>query len=178
MKPTLQFQFDDLGALHRFLTKIIPVVDDGTLTEATMQTLKEGAEKYKPEPEASPLQDALQQAAPVPQVAPVPPVPPVVPVPPVPPVVPVPPVPQPVPQVYTVPQAPVVPEHLQSVVPTTEPTYSIDELARAASMIADTSDFQVIKNVLDQFGVTAISSLVPEQYGAFATALRGLGAQI
>lgn len=155
MKPTLQFTFDDLAALHRFLTKIIPVVDDGTLTETTMQTLKDGAEKYKPEPapepEQSPLQEALQQAEPVP-AAPVAGTATAVPVP--------------------------QPEPVQAVVPTTEPTYSLDELARAASTLADSGDFTTIKGVLAQFGVSSLPELQPEQYGAFATAIRALGAQI
>ncbi|MFR8164636.1 MAG: hypothetical protein ACLU8D_00105 [Enterocloster sp.] len=32
--------------------------------------------------------------------------------------------------------------------------------------------------LLGQFGVVSIPDLRPEQYGAFATALRGMGAQI
>ena len=36
----------------------------------------------------------------------------------------------------------------------------------------------VLLQLLKDFGVEALPTLQPEQYGAFATALRGLGAQI
>ena len=35
-----------------------------------------------------------------------------------------------------------------------------------------------LQNLLAQFGVTALPQLMKEQYGAFATALRGMGAPI
>ena len=36
----------------------------------------------------------------------------------------------------------------------------------------------LIVELVQQFGVNAIPELKPEQFGAFATALRGMGAQI
>lgn len=172
MKPTLQFQFDDLGALHRFLTKIIPVVDDGTLTAATMQTLKEGAEKYKPVeapapvPAApAPLQGALQAAAPAP-VVPQAPVAPVVPAQPV------------APQQMVMPQTVPQPVEAPAPVPSTAPSYKMDDLARAAASVVDAGKQPELMQILASFGVVSLPEIPADQYGAVATALRGLGAQI
>ena len=76
----------------------------------------------------------------------------------------------------TVPTAPVA--TAQSAVPTTSVTYTPDDLARAAFTLMDSGRQQELIGLLQQFGVNAIPELKPEQFGAFATALRGLGAQI
>ena len=57
-------------------------------------------------------------------------------------------------------------------------TYTPDDLARAAMALMDCGKQQDLIALLGQFGVVAIPELRPEQYGAFATALRGMGAQI
>lgn len=75
--------------------------------------------------------------------------------------------------VQSVPTAPV-----QAPVPTTSVTYTPDDLARAAFALMDSGRQQELIGLLQQFGVNAIPELKPEQYGAFATALRGMGAQI
>ena len=65
--------------------------------------------------------------------------------------------------------------------PTTPaPGYSAEQLGRAgADLVArDPGKMQALLALLQQFGVQAITMLPPEQYGAFATALRGLGADI
>lgn len=92
---------------------------------------------------------------------------------PVPPVVPV---PTQMPVAQSVPVAPTVP--IQTPVPTTTATYTPDDLARAAFTLMDSGRQQELIGLLQQFGVNAIPELRPEQYGAFVTALRGMGAQI
>lgn len=72
------------------------------------------------------------------------------------------------------PAAPVSP----STVPTSSHTYTPDELAKAAMQLMDSGRQMELLNLLSQFGVDSIPSLQPTQYGGFATALRGLGAQI
>ena len=89
------------------------------------------------------------------------------------PVTPVVPVPTQTSVVQSVPTAPV-----QAPVPTTSVTYTPDDLARAAFALMDSGRQQELIGLLQQFGVNAIPELKPEQYGAFATALRGMGAQI
>ena len=66
----------------------------------------------------------------------------------------------------------------QATVPTTSITYTPDDLARAAFALMDSGRQQELIGLLQQFGVNAIPELKPEQFGAFATALRGMGAQI
>ena len=89
------------------------------------------------------------------------------------PVTPVVPVPTQTPVVQSVPTA-----QVQTPVPTTSVTYTPDDLARAAFALMDSGRQQELIGLLQQFGVNAIPELKPEQYGAFATALRGMGAQI
>lgn len=63
-------------------------------------------------------------------------------------------------------------------VATTERTYSTDELASAAMGLMQQGMQTQLQGLLKQFGVAALPELSKEQYGAFATALRGMGAQI
>ena len=63
-------------------------------------------------------------------------------------------------------------------VPTSAPEYTMDDLARAAIPLMDAGNQQALVGLLAQFGVSALPELKKEQYGAFATALRGLGAKI
>lgn len=67
---------------------------------------------------------------------------------------------------------------VQATVPTTSVTYTPDDLARAAFALMDSGRQQELIGLLQQFGVNAIPELKPDQFGAFATALRGMGAQI
>lgn len=60
--------------------------------------------------------------------------------------------------------------------PITAPQYTIDDLARAASAIADMG--KDVPAVLTQFGIKMLTELPKEQYGAFATILRQMGARI
>lgn len=88
-------------------------------------------------------------------------------------------------QASAVPTVPTTPVQASAVttVPTTSVqtssvTYTPDDLARAAMALMDCGKQQDLIALLGQFGVVAIPELRPEQYGAFATALRGMGAQI
>ena len=58
------------------------------------------------------------------------------------------------------------------------PTYTLEQLAVAATPLIDGGRRQELVSLLAQFGVRAMTQLQKEQYGAFATALRGLGSQI
>lgn len=58
-------------------------------------------------------------------------------------------------------------------------TYTVDELARAAAPLMDNATgMQTLCNLLAQFGVQSLQQLPQDKYGAFATELRGLGADI
>lgn len=81
--------------------------------------------------------------------------------------------------VQTQQMAPVTPPPVQQApVQTAAPSYSADDLARAAMTLMDSGRQGDLINLLAQFGTEALTQLQQEQYGAFATALRGLGAPI
>lgn len=80
-------------------------------------------------------------------------------------------------------QQPVPPTQMQQPlpqqpVPTTQSTYSMDQLAVAATQLMDAGKREQLMQLLAAFGVQALTSLPQEQYGAFATKLRELGANI
>jgi hypothetical protein len=66
----------------------------------------------------------------------------------------------------------------QSAVPTTEQAYTMDQLAVAATQLMDAGRQPELVQLLNNFGVQALTALPKEQYGAFATQLRGMGAKI
>lgn len=75
--------------------------------------------------------------------------------------------------------APMAPATTQApTVPVATRNYTADELARAAMMLMDAGKQTELVQLLQSFGVDSLPALAPEQYGAFATALRGMGAQI
>lgn len=63
-------------------------------------------------------------------------------------------------------------------VPTTQHTYTLDELAAAAMQLMDKGMQPKLQELLAGYGVEALPMLPQDQYGSFATALRGMGAQI
>ena len=67
---------------------------------------------------------------------------------------------------------------IQSTVPTSAVSYTLDDLARAGMTLMDSGRQADLQGLLKNFGVEALPALPKEQYGAFATALRGMGAQI
>ncbi len=68
------------------------------------------------------------------------------------------------------------------VAPTAEPEapqYTQEDLAHAAvALMGDPGKKQALVSLLAQFGVRALTELSADNYGAFATELRGLGADI
>jgi uncharacterized membrane protein len=70
------------------------------------------------------------------------------------------------------PAAPVAP------VPTVAPTYTIDQLAVAATQLMDAGRKNELISLLSAFGVPALTELPKEHYGAFVTQLRSMGAKI
>lgn len=60
------------------------------------------------------------------------------------------------------------------------PSYTQEQLSKAGVELVSTDPAKMaeLSSLLAQYGVQAITQLAPAQYGAFATALRGLGARI
>jgi hypothetical protein len=63
-------------------------------------------------------------------------------------------------------------------VPTASQTYTMEQLAVAATQLVDAGRRAELVNLLQTFGVQALATLPKEQYGAFAAQLRTLGAKI
>lgn len=74
-------------------------------------------------------------------------------------------------------QAPPVPAPVTEV-RTGRPGYTLDDLARAGMALMDSGRQAELQQLLTRFGVDSLPALQAEQYGAFATALREMGAQI
>ena len=60
------------------------------------------------------------------------------------------------------------------------PTYTLEQVSRAgAELISDDSGkLPQLRELLQKYGIPAVSELKPDQLGSFATELRALGAQI
>ena len=58
------------------------------------------------------------------------------------------------------------------------PTYTPDQLAKAGAALAQAGKMVDALALLARYGVQSVNQLKPEQYGAFATELRALGAQV
>lgn len=63
-------------------------------------------------------------------------------------------------------------------VPTATPNYTLDDLAGASMQVMDKGGQAQLQELLAGYGVETLPQLPKEQYGNFATALRGMGAQI
>lgn len=57
-------------------------------------------------------------------------------------------------------------------------SYTVEQLQMAMAPLVDAGKMEEIRGLLNSFGVPSIMDLQPDQYGALATALRGMGAQI
>lgn len=96
------------------------------------------------------------------------------------------PVPAPVPVQPTTPPAPVpVSAPVQPVsqpapaVPVAAPTaYTLPQLQKAAGELVEQGKREMVLDLLRKYNTLALHQLPAEQYGAFATDLRGLGAKI
>lgn len=76
------------------------------------------------------------------------------------------------------PAAPAAPVQNSPAVPTTAPSYTRDDLSRAAMTLMDKGMQTQLQQLIQSYGVNSLVELSAEQYGNFATALRGMGAQI
>lgn len=65
-----------------------------------------------------------------------------------------------------------------SAVPTSVPQYTFDMIQTACAECMDKGQAGQLQGLLQKFGIRRIPELRSEQYGAFATELRGLGARI
>ena len=72
------------------------------------------------------------------------------------------------------PQAPAQPQP----VTTSTPQYTLEDLARAAVPLQDAGRGQDLMALLQKYNVMSMTQLDPSVFGAFATDLRALGAQI
>lgn len=63
-------------------------------------------------------------------------------------------------------------------VPVTAQTYTLEQLAVAATQLVDAGRRAELVQLLQSFGVQALTMLPKEQYGAFATKLRAMGAKL
>ena len=153
-----------------------------TVTFDSFEDMKEFAEKFLGT-EKVPVSLGEKEVPAQTQSIPVTPVAPVMPITPVQ-SAPVTPVAQPAPAtlVQTTPAEQTVPvtpaQPAMSPVPTTERTYSLDELANAAMTLMDKGMQNQLQELLASYGVDALPALPREMYGNFATALRGMGANI
>ena len=66
----------------------------------------------------------------------------------------------------------------QLAVPVRATTYSLDDLAHAAMALMDAGRQADLQGLLAKFGVESLPQLPPAHYGAFATGMREMGAQI
>ena len=154
-----------------------------TVTFDSFEDMKEFAEKFLGTEKVSVSLGekevpAQTQSIPVTPVAPVTPITPVQSAPVTPVAQPTPATPvQTTPAEQTVPVTPVA-QPAMSPVPTTERTYSLDELANAAMTLMDKGMQNQLQELLASYGVEALPALPREMYGNFATALRGMGANI
>lgn len=84
--------------------------------------------------------------------------------------------PEPVPTVQPATQPPV--NTAPASVPTTAPVYTLDAISRAGAALVDAGKMDALLDLLKRYNVQAVTQLDPSQYGAFATELRALGAQL
>ena len=86
------------------------------------------------------------------------------------------------PSVQSVQSVPVqqAPVQQPTTVPTQAPGYTLDQLSLAGSQLIQMGESKrnELMNLLATFGIQALTELPQEQYGAFATKLRELGAQL
>lgn len=60
------------------------------------------------------------------------------------------------------------------------PTFTLEQISKAGAdlVTVQPAKMQELMGLMAQFGVQTVNALKPDQLGAFATALRGMGAQI
>lgn len=76
------------------------------------------------------------------------------------------------------PAAPVPAVPPQPVVPTSAPQYTYEMLFNAAAALMGQNKGPQLQQLLVKYGIQRLPDLPPEQYGAYATDLRALGAKL
>ncbi len=76
------------------------------------------------------------------------------------------------------PAAPVPAVPPQPVVPTSAPQYTYEMLFNAAAALMGQNKGPQLQQLLAKYGIQRLPDLPPEQYGAYATDLRALGAKL
>lgn len=74
--------------------------------------------------------------------------------------------------------APVQTQPVQTAVPTTAKTYTLEDLQRASGALVQAGKIQQLQGLLQQFNAVSLAHLAQENFGAFAFKLRELGADI
>ena len=74
--------------------------------------------------------------------------------------------------------APVQTQPVQTAVPTTAKTYTLEDLQRASGALVQAGKIQQLQGLLQQFNAVSLAHLTQENFGAFALKLRELGADI
>lgn len=74
--------------------------------------------------------------------------------------------------------APVQTQPVQTAVPTTAKTYTLEDLQRASGTLVQAGKIQQLQGLLQQFNAVSLAHLAQENFGAFALKLRELGADI
>lgn len=92
--------------------------------------------------------------------------------------VPVTPVPVAQPAAAPAPGAQPAPAPAPAAAPTTARAFRFEDIQLAATSLCDTGKRAEVLALLAKYGIQALSALPAEQYGAFATELRGLGVKI
>lgn len=177
MAMTIKVEAPDLvAALMRLAAAVNPDPNILTPDEPRPQMPAPAPAPIAPPAAPQPPMAVPQGNLTAPVAAPMPPAAPLAPtMPPAPAAAPVPPVAAPVappaPAPAPAPAAPAVPV-------TTAPTYTLDQIAKAGASLVDAGKMEPLLALLSRYGVQAVTQLAPEHYGAFATELRALGAQI
>ena len=74
--------------------------------------------------------------------------------------------------------APVQTQPVQTAVPTTAKSYTLEDLQRASGALVQAGKIQQLQGLLQQFNAVSLAHLAQENFGAFALKLRELGADI
>lgn len=74
--------------------------------------------------------------------------------------------------------APVQTQPVQTAVPTSAKTYTLEDLQRASGALVQAGKIQQLQGLLQQFNAVSLAHLAQENFGAFALKLRELGADI
>ena len=86
---------------------------------------------------------------------------------------------QPAPAQQAPPPAPAAPaQQPPAPVPTAERAYTLDELGRAGAALLEMGKANEVQALVAGFGVASLQELPEGQYGAFAMAMRSMGAPI